>query len=338
MKTTVYNLLLLWVCLALSPTLTAQTGWQHLSFSHDDSRIYLLTQDGIALEWSLNNGKVKPLFGDVKGIFPGSGDRLTIVGTEQVHLWKSEALEKSFDLNVLPAGPHSRVATVSPFVILLAVADGDQVLIYNARTGDKLQLFSLDGRKVGSLLFSTDGKYLAAGLQTGQIIVWNTKTWMPAAVRTALEARTPKLTWHPNTNVLARTEGTNIRFIDIDNDVEWSLHKPLPASALEVAIHPISDQMAVAMDNGKIHLMHFRTGDVMKVIDNGDQTCRGLAYSPNGEWLGAIGQEGFYLFEARSGNERLTTTCKALLQQINPSVVAQSAQVAASRAILPVNH
>lgn len=337
MKTTIYHLLLLWIALALNTTVVAQNGWQQLSFSQDGSRIYLLTQDGSALEWSLKEGKVKPLFGEIKGLFPGLGDRLTIIGTQQAHLWKAEQLEHSFPLHAEPVANGQRITAVSPFVIMMAVADADQLLIYNARTGDKLQLLQLDGRKIGDLLFSSDGKYLAAGLQSGQIIVWQTKNWMPVTVRTAFAPQTPKLTWHPNSNVLARTEGNNVSFIDIDNNIEWSLHKPLPSAAREIAIHPYFDQMAVALADGKIHLIHFRTGDLMKTIDSGDNSCRGLTYSPNGEWLGAIGQEGFYLFEARTGAERLSTTLTALRQQVSTSVVSQSAQTAASRAVLPLN-
>ena len=98
--------------------------------------------------------------------------RFTIVTTLFISiLFLPSAFSQDYRQLGLPDGAKMRIGkgiiygniTFSPDGSLLAVASSIGIWIYDARTGDELNLLITDSRLVPSVAFSPDGKTLASG-------------------------------------------------------------------------------------------------------------------------------------------------------------------------------
>jgi WD40 repeat protein/transcriptional regulator with XRE-family HTH domain len=150
--------------LALSP------GGERLAVGGVDGMVYLLDSRSGQIELTLKAHQAM-----VAGVaFSPDGKRLATTS------WDS--LAKVWDLS-----SGSEVTTFSghPNGLLFGVAfspDGQRVYsggeyygrVWDATTGQELQTFYAQGREVYGLALSPSGKYLALGLQDGDVLVWET--------------------------------------------------------------------------------------------------------------------------------------------------------------------
>ena len=92
----------------------------------------------------------------------------------------------------LPEGATKRLGkgwigeiAYSPDGTQLAVASSIGIWIYNAQTGEELNLFTGHTDRVNSVSFSPDGETLASGSGDGTVLLWNLAPTAPEPTRLA---------------------------------------------------------------------------------------------------------------------------------------------------------
>ncbi len=305
---------------------------EQVVFSRDDDRLFIRGSDGRTLEWNLTDGSVRPLFAQPSMLLTGLAQRLALLEEGQISLWKGNNLEGQFQPDSIFRESAARVAALSPFSILVALAAQDQIGVYNVRTGELRQEFDLAERPVRLMQFSSDGRYLAAALETGQLIIWNTKDWKPVDAWTSIYRTVPPFAWHPGTTMLAYAEGKTLYLRDVRRDEQWTLRKAAAADIRQVAIHPLYDQLVLALANGQIQLVNLRTGDIMTTLETIEPDCRQISFSHDGRLLGVVSPRGLELYDSANGRLVVSTTVAALRRQLDTRVVDQAVQPAPAHA------
>jgi len=128
----------------------------------------------------------------------------------------------------------------SPASSKLAVASAaGEILLVNPATQAEILLQEATGQSIDCLAFSADGNYLAAGGQSGQLLIWpvhpdiHTPTCLPHP-RTWLD----RLTWHPTRNELAFNLGRYAQVWDADAGEIITTVQFDTSSVLDLAWHP----------------------------------------------------------------------------------------------------
>ncbi len=194
--------------------------------------------------------------------------------------WQSQLSDLVTEIAWSPLG-HSWVASS---------AAGEVRWIENsAQIGNPIELVLLapTGNSIDCLGFSADGRWLAAGGQTGQIFIWQCPPDMspPQLVR-SLEFQTwiDKLVWHPSRSELAIGCGAKVRIWAAAGDsIEWICDR---SSIFALAWQPGGNELAVAGYKGveiwapmaQVPLRHQLTVDTASIQ---------LAWSPDGRYLAA---------------------------------------------------
>lgn len=140
----------------------------------------------------------------------------------------------------------------SPTPSRLAVASAaGEIILVNPETQQESLLQEANGEFINGLAFSSDGQYLAAGGQSGQLLIWpmhppiSSPTRLPRP-RTWLD----NLTWNPTRNELAFSLGRYAQVWDAEaEDVVTTLQFE-NSSVLDMAWHPQGNHLAVSGHQG----------------------------------------------------------------------------------------
>lgn len=293
-------------------------------FSRSEDCIYLLTDEGTALEWRVGADQVRHLRAAPTSLQTGLNNRLAVVQKGEIQLWKGTELESHYKLPGTLGDREWRLSTISPYSILLAQAGEEDLIITNIRTGEVRQIFQLSGHTFTGLHFSKCGQYLAATLANGQLIVWDTDSWQPVHVWTSTRSHSTDLAWYPPAPVMAYAEGHIPRFYDMDSRQEWTTTDTIYRDITRMAFHPTTDQVAIGRTDGSVQLLHFRTNKVMLTLQTGENAVQQLAYSRDGRHLLVGNSQQLFLYNPATGDLTLHRGVEALLQKAQdvPSVLA----------------
>lgn len=143
---------------------------------------------------------------------------------------------RSIDLEELPAPASSDIETAAGLLELsadggtLAVAQADQVVLYDAMLGEQRRLEGLDGI-AGSLQFSADGRRLAAGSLTGEVAVWDVAGGQPERF-TGHSGAVLGLSFGPDDALVSGGLDGQLLVWDLDGRGRWLAREPTGTSAI----------------------------------------------------------------------------------------------------------
>jgi WD40 repeat protein len=202
-----------------------------------------------------------------------------------VENWQSELqLEWQGQLNdlvtVLACAPNGRGWVASS-------AAGE--LVWNAGWLDLVQLQAANGKSIDSLAFSADSRWLAAGGQAGELLIWNCAdaNLPPQFVqKISIGKWIEHLVWHPIESHVAISYGAQVQVWDIPTATQISHCEFDKSSIFDLAWHQTGKYLAMAGYKGiQIESLQVENPPIQKIVV--DTASLQLAWSGDGRYLAA---------------------------------------------------
>ena len=187
------------------------------------------------------------------------------------------------------AGGHADGIRVRPAFSsdgsLLALAVTGGVRVWNAASGQLLQTLATGKGPLAAVVFSPDGRSLAAGgPQPGGVRLWDTRTWQARPALAAANAFA--LAFSPDGEWLAVAQGTGlIQVLDVRTGAEiGKLRGPPQGGAGALAFSPDGQRLAVGAADHTVRVWDLRP---LAPPPPGDPKARPVAATPDGEFTRA---------------------------------------------------
>jgi len=149
--------------------------------------------------------------------------------------------------------------TFSPDCATLAVAAGSAVQLFDTQRGEKIRLLS-DVQAINEVAWSPDGEWLATGLPSGVINLYETATWKSSRLgRQGLEVTS--MAWTPNSQLLVSTgKDQRIYLWDIPDGINLSqLEKRQVGDKDVIAISKSGKLLALGGRDGRVYIWDIDT-------------------------------------------------------------------------------
>ena len=177
-------------------------------------------------------------------------------------------------------------------ILAISSAAGEIVLV-NPETQKESLLQEAKGESIDCLAFSSDGQYLAAGGQSGQLLIWpmhppidpfthppiHSPTLLPHP-RTWLDS----LTWNPTRNELAFSLGRYAQVWDAEADDVVTTLQFKNSSVLDMAWHPRGNHLAVS-GHQRVKIWRRDDWDADPEVREIAAASVAIALSPDGQYL-----------------------------------------------------
>jgi WD40 repeat protein len=162
--------------------ITSERGWDKVAWSPDGKRIVSGDSLGInaSVVWDASTGKVlQTLPFDVGGKTPYLG--------------------------ALVWSPDGTLIVDGGSLMDLSGMDNGMLILWDASSGKQLRLLmdGMNGQRINTLAWSPDGQWLAAGLDRGEIILWDMRQYRPVDVLAGHADQVVGLTWSTDSTLLA---------------------------------------------------------------------------------------------------------------------------------------
>jgi hypothetical protein len=137
----------------------------------------------------------------------------------------------------------------SPSGEICAISSANGEVAWIAKLGELALLRPNDGKSIARVTFSADGLWLAAGGQSGQLLIWNCADLQipPQLVETIeIDRWIEHLVWHPAASRLAIGYGSQVKIWDpivMQEITAWTFDR---FSIFDLAWHPDGKSIAVA--------------------------------------------------------------------------------------------
>jgi len=177
-----------------------------------------------------------------------------------------------------PAGTHLAVAS--------AVGE---VVLFEAKTGISVEVQPPQGHSTDALAFSADGRFLAAGGQTGRVSIWQITAAAAPQLLTTLEhprVWVDTLQWHPQQPELALGLGRYAQVWDAAAQEVVTTLDFEASSVLDLAWHPSGNALVLAGNQGVKSWQREDWDNDPEVRETGGASGS-IALSPDGQYLAA---------------------------------------------------
>ncbi len=168
----------------------------------------------------------------------------------------------------------------------LAVPCGNSVVLYDARTGDRLRTFAGNTSRVFAAAFSHDGKLLASGAGDGKVLVWDIHTGQAVTTCTGHTGTVFAVAFSAdNKRLLTGSADQSGRMWDVENGKEIFALLGHTGGLLDVAFSPDGKRLATAGIDGTARVWEADKGKELECLKGHTRYLQRVAFSPNGTLL-----------------------------------------------------
>jgi WD40 repeat protein len=293
---------------------------QSVTYSPDGKRLATVSyprprEEGEVKVWDARTGKELLSFKGGSIAFSPDGKRVATGGLEQVTVWDAETGEKLFAIK--QPQPPMPFPPRPPFDFFLCVAfspDGKRLAtgglerggkVWNAQTGE--ELLSLEGRTgdLSSLVFSPDGKGLAAVFlshpgEKGEVKVWDAQTGKGLF---SIEEEIGCVAYSPDGKRLASASpGGKVKVWDAGTGKENLTLQGHTSHVRSVAYSPDGKRLASGSADRTVKVWDAQTGHEFFTIRGHASLVSGVSFSPDGKRLASASWDGTVkVWDAQTG-------------------------------------
>lgn len=212
---------------------------------------------------------------------------------------------RSFDWSHLWRQYHGEVATArhanelrsvaySPDGHIIATASGDEIVLWEAGARRRLRTLSSPGGTVYQVLFSPNGKRLAAGRGNGSINLWETGTWRELPPLLGHAKAVSSIAFSPREDLLASASSdSTVKLWDLATSHDVATFRGHKEFASCVAFSPDGKFVASGGLDDFVRVWSVVEKRAVKTMNNGG-SISSMAFSPDGRL--AVGSYGIVKF------------------------------------------
>jgi len=243
-----------------------------------------------------------------------NGEYLAVAASVGIWIYDMETYQE-VALLTGPTGPVSSVAFSPDGSTIVSGYDSGDILVWDVKTGKRMQSFPTVQEWVSSVAFSPDGKIIASGgacvegMCPGITLLDNqTGEWLKSF---GGPYTTLSLCFSPDGKTLASSgdeRNSNIRLWDVQTgELLITLKKRTAFEDFEgrdvnsVVFSPNRNMIASGSGNGTIRLWNAHTGEFIKYLEGHTKPVNSVAFSPNGKTLISAGEDGVCLWDVNTG-------------------------------------
>ncbi|NOT01177.1 MAG: protein kinase [Phycisphaerales bacterium] len=220
-----------------------------------------------------------PAFG---GILPGPGGAQATFSAADgsIQIWNFETEQEPRVI-----GTHRSVPRLAgnPSGRILASADAETIVLWDWAEGRESRRFVGPGERVRSLALSHDAARLALGLETGELIICNTRTGERTPMERAHGGSVTSAAFSPDgRNLATGSDDGTVKLWDVATGrVRWSA-SPHLGDVWCVAFSPDGTRLAAGGRDRSVRVFDPRTGREMLALRGPTGTVMCVAFSPDG--------------------------------------------------------
>jgi WD40 repeat protein len=150
--------------------------------------------------------------------------------------------------------------------------------------------------------YSRDGRLAAVGLFGGEAVLWDVSAGRELGRWNAHDTSLTRLEFSPDSSRLATGGPDGLVIVwDVDSRQSKFRGKGHTAAITSLTFAPDGSTVASGSADGTAKLWDLSSNEEARVLKESRGRGLGVAYSPNGQWLATVGQEGALLWDARTG-------------------------------------
>jgi WD40 repeat protein len=196
---------------------------------------------------------------------------------------------------------------ISPDSQILASVCGTQILIWDLKTGEQINILSGHSDTIFSLVISPDGQTIASGSADKTVKLWNLQTG--ELIRTFSQRADPiySVAFSPNGKVLASGGSSKYKGIEGKSTTIylWNLDtgelmRTLSGHSLRInflTFAPDSHVLASGSNDETIKIWNLETGELRNTLIGHSANVRTVAITPNGKTLVSSGGGGIKIWD-----------------------------------------
>ena len=191
----------------------------------------------------------------------------------------------------------------------LAVAGSIGIWLYDAQTGQELDLFVGHTDRVLSVSFSPDGQTLASGSWDETVRLWDVSSGRHLRTLTGHTGWIDSVSFSPDGNTLASGGfDETIRLWDVSSGRHLRTLTGHTDRVLSVSFFPDGRTLASGSKDGTVHLWDVSSGRHLRTLTGHTHSVESVSFAPDGNTLASSSGREIHLWDVSSGRHLRTLT------------------------------